>query len=86
VIVLTNEPSYWRLPAHERQTNAAAFRTHDGLMLSGSRSWGPNTGAGTRKGRDAAIELRGSYPLRWVDYSRVDGRSGDFRLLVIPIE
>ncbi len=85
VLVLTNDASYWRTPSHGRVTNAGAFRTHEGLTVTGERTWGPATGAGTMKNREAALNLRGSYDLRWRDYSRLGGRNGDFRLLVIEV-
>ena len=86
VLVLTNDASYWRAPTHNRITNAHAFRTYHGVTLSGARAWGPSTGAGTMKNREAVLELRGSYPLQWRNFSRVDGRNGEFRLLTINID
>lgn len=84
-IVLSNEPSYWTSPSHDRQTNAAAFRLYDSLVLHGERAWGPSTGAGTLRGRELPVTLRGTYQLRWRDYSRVPGPSGLFRLLVVEV-
>ena len=85
VVALTNEASYWRTPTHGRPTNADAFRLYDGLVLAGHRRWGPHTG-GTAKGREAALALRGTYPLTWLDYSRLDATAaGTFRALVVPI-
>lgn len=85
VIVLTNEPLYWRPKTHGRVTNADAFRIHEGAVLAGDRRWGPLTG-GTAKGREAAISLRGRYAARWSDYARLDSSpGGTFRLLVIPV-
>ena len=84
VIVLTNEPAYWRPKTHGRVTNADAFRLHEGAVLVGERRWGPLTG-GTAKGRETAITLRGRYAARWSDYARLDSSpGGTFRLLVIP--
>lgn len=85
VIILTNDSGYWNLRTHGRSTNAGAFRVSDGLTLSGTREWGPNTG-GTNKGREKALQLRGTYELQWRDYSRIsDNAAGKFRALVIPI-
>lgn len=85
VIALTNEPGYWRQPTHGRPTNADAFRIYEGNVLAGERAWGPNTG-GTSRGREAILALRGSYPLRWLDYSKVDDTAaGTFRTLLVPI-
>lgn len=84
VIALSNDPLYWRRPAHGRATNAAAFRLYDGETLSGRCDWGPHTGAGTKKERKDPIELRGSYALNWQPYATV--QSGEFRALVIEIQ
>lgn len=84
-IALTNEASYWRMPAHGRATNADAFRIYEGTVLAGERAWGPHTG-GTSRGRETPLNLRHSYALRWADYSRLDGSAaGTFRALVIPV-
>lgn len=69
VLVLTNDPGYWSRPAHGRATNAQAFRIYEDQVISGRRAWGPATGAGTRKGREADLELRGDYRCGWVEYS-----------------
>lgn len=85
VITLTNEPRYWNLPTREGTSNAEAFRVSHGLTLSGTRQWGPNTG-GTNKGREQALQLRGTHELHWRDYSRIsDNAAGKFRALVVPI-
>lgn len=85
VIALSNDPAYWRQPTHGRVTNAASFRLYEGVLLTGERRWGPNTG-GTAKGREAPLKLYGSYSLRWSDYSRLDSSgAGTFRTLVVPI-
>lgn len=86
VLVLTNDPSYWRAPGHGRATNADAFRLHEGGLLTGSRAWGPSTGAGTSTGRSEAVNLTGTFALRWQDYSLLEGSRGRFRYLAIPVE
>ena len=85
VLVLTNDPTYWTPPKHMRETNAAAFRLYDGRSLSGTRAWGPNTGLGTLKGREAPIPLVGSYELRWRDFGTIPGSAERFRLLVVEV-
>ncbi len=86
VVALTNDSAYWRPRAEQRGTNADAFRLGEGTLLEGSRAWGPNTG-GTSRGREAALELRGSYPLTWIDYSCLGpGPAETFRALVVEIE
>lgn len=87
VLVLTNDGNYWRPGAGDRDTNAAAFRLGEGTVLHGRRAWGPRTGAGTRKGREDALDLLGSYEMRWVNYSTLPGGSAGsvLRLLVIEV-
>jgi hypothetical protein len=85
VIAMTNEAAYWRPPTHGRATNADAFRLFEGNVLAGERRWGPNTG-GTSRGRETPLTLRGTYELRWSEFSRVDSSpAGTFRALVVPI-
>jgi hypothetical protein len=60
-------------------------RLHDGLVIVGSRAWGPQTGPGTSRGREEAIELLGEYRLTWQDYSNVGGSRGRFRCLPIAV-
>lgn len=86
VIALSNDPSYWRPVIHGRDTNAAAFRLYEGIELSGSRAWGPNTGAGTMRGRVDPITLARSHQLTWREYSRLPGSRGDFRALILNVE
>jgi hypothetical protein len=85
VLVLTNDPSYWSRPTHSRLTNADAFRIYEGRPIMGRRSWGPNTGMGTMKKREAAIDVQGRYVCRWEDYSSLSGHRGRFRLLTFNI-
>ena len=85
VLVLSNDPGYWSRPEHGRATNADAFRIYEDQVISGSRGWGPGTGAGTMKNRETALELRGHYRCRWSPYSAVPGPRGEFRLLAFTI-
>lgn len=86
VLVLSNDRSYWTDPGHGRVTGAAAFRLYDGTMLTGERSWGSQSGPGTRKGREPAIALMGNHHLRWHDFSELpDAPNGRFRFLFIAV-
>jgi hypothetical protein len=85
VLVLSNDPSYWSRPGHGRATNADAFRIYEDRVISGSRGWGPGTGAGTMRKREAAIELRGDYRCHWSPYSALPGAQGQLRLLAFTI-
>ena len=85
-LAISNDSSFWRPVTHGRATNADAFRTYEGVTMAGVHAWGPHTGVGTMRGREAAIELLGSYRLRWRDYARVDASpSGTFRSLAIDV-
>lgn len=88
VIVVTNDASYWRPGASEKDTNAAAFRLGEGAILHGTRAWGPRTGTGTRRGREQDLQLYGRYEMRWTDYSALPGRAlgSRFRQLVVPVK
>ena len=86
VICLSNDSLYWRAPTHAGATNADAFRLHDGALLSGTRAWGPHTGAGSSRGREAPLVLAGAYRLTWREYFRLPGPGGEFRALVVPVE
>jgi hypothetical protein len=85
VVVLTNDPSYWT-PPRTTTTCDAAFRLNDGRVLTGELRWGPTTGAGTMRGREAAFPLRGKYPLAWREYAHVnDSPGGRFRYLLVAV-
>jgi len=83
VIVLSNDPSYWRPRVHTRKTNADAFRLREGMRLSGVRAWGPQTGAGTSRGREKPIALRGDYTLNWKTFSKIEHPPTEFCSLVV---
>lgn len=86
VLVLSNDPAYWRPSARRRVTNADAFRLHDGLTLTGCLAWGSNTGAGTMgTSRTNPVDLVGTYTLTWNDYSAIPGSRGRFRYLAVPV-
>jgi hypothetical protein len=85
-IAISNDPSFWRPVTHGRPTNADAFRIYEGVTLTGSLAWGPNTGAGTMRGRESAISLAGSHSISWRDYARVDNSArGLFRALLLEV-
>lgn len=85
VILLTNDSAYWVTPG-SRQTVSAAFRLHEGQILQGSLEWGAAAGPGTTKGRTEVLGLRGSYAVRWQDYSTVsDGAYSRFKYCVVRI-
>lgn len=81
VVLLTNEAWYWKVPVHDRVTGAGQFRVHEGVQLTGARTWQAGSGAGTQKGREQPIVLTGVYPCAWLDYSRIGHQP--FRVLTI---
>jgi hypothetical protein len=85
VVCLANDASYWRTPTALRDTNASAFRLYEGAVVDGTRTWGLNTGAGTKRGREAALVLRHRHTMAWRDYSTVPGTAGIFRALVVEV-
>lgn len=84
VIVLSNDPAYWQ-PRRRTDTVDAAFDIADLRLLEGTLGWGALAGSGTTKGREAQLEIRGSYPLAWRDYADLSGVGGRFRYLWVPV-
>jgi len=83
-LALTNDSAYWRVPMDSTATIDAAFRLHEGAILSGRLAWSASAGAGTTRNREKAHVLQGTYPLHWSDYSRVsEGPAGTFRYLLV---
>ena len=84
VIVITNDQGYWTHST--RSTVDEHFRLHDGRALQGELRWGAAAGAGTTRGREAAILLRAVYQLGWKPYSEVNAAPGGaFRYLLVPV-
>lgn len=71
VIVLSNDPGYWRRAT--RTTIDAAFRLHEGRELNGELAWASHAGAGTTQGRTGAHIVHGRYPVAWRDYASFPG-------------
>ena len=85
-VLLTNDSSYWNVPT-QRDTVDADFRVHEGRAVSGALAWAASAGPGTVRGRESPIQIRGSYRLRWHEYSSFPGKSyGSFRYLAVSVE
>lgn len=84
VIVLTNDPAFWR-EGQGKATIDAAFRIGHGRIVEGTFAWAPHAGAGTIRGREAAIALSGRYDLTWEDYAALQGANGKFKFLIIEV-
>jgi hypothetical protein len=84
-VLLTNESSYWRNPLSSKTVDAA-FRLHEGRVLSGEATWGAGASKGTMKSREKPIKLRGSYKLEWHDYSALQtNKDLVFRYLLVAV-
>jgi hypothetical protein len=86
LVVLANDPLYWRPPSRPG-AGYDAFRLHHGRVASGELGWGDRAGPGTRRGREVVHLLSGTYDVQWFPYSRVasDG-PGEFRGFLLEIE
>jgi hypothetical protein len=85
-VCLTNDSAYWKVPTH-KDTVDAAFRLHEGRTAKGELKWSERAGAGTIKGREAAIKLRDSYKMTWRDFSEVGaGGYKRFRYLALEVK
>ena len=85
VIVLSNDPAYWRPTTHDRETNASRLRLREGTIFEGTRAWGALTGDGTKKNRTENLVLAGRYSCEWRPYSNLGGRRGEFRYLALEV-
>ena len=85
-VLLTNDSSYWNAP-RSQDTVDSDFRIHEGRAVSGALAWAARASSGTVEGRESPIQIRGSYRLRWREYSNFPGKSyGSFRYLAVSVE
>ena len=85
-VLLTNDSSYWKVPT-QRDTVDTDFRVHEGREISGALAWAARASPGTVRGRESTIQIRGSYRLRWQEYSNFPEKSyGKFRYLAVSVE
>lgn len=84
-IMLTNDPRYWT-PGRMANPIDRDFRLFDGRKMSRRLAWGERAGSGSIKGREAAIQLRGDYFIRWSHFSELNapGKS-TFRYLCLQV-
>ena len=84
-VLLTNDPLYWRM-AGRTNTVDAAFHLYEGRRVTGELNWSATASDGTKRKRESPIRLKGSYHLRWQDYSRLNvDRYGAFRYLAVSV-
>ena len=85
-VFLTNEQSYTKRPL---KVNCVYkdFSLADGITKSGLMQWGENASAGTKKGNEKPIYLKGNYYINWMDYSELDdSNTGKFFVLINEIK
>ena len=79
-IILTNDPGYWENPTRTGSFDAK-FRIQEGRVLSGRLDWDTRSLDPIK-----SIQLTGSYPLEWRDYSTVDGpQHNEFRYALVKV-
>ena len=85
-ILLTNDHLYWS-PPRKTDANDADFVIYEDRVINGILAWSARAGAGTTKGRETPIEIRGRYMAKWREYSNPPGMGyTEFRDLLFPCE
>ena len=82
-VFLTNERLYWN--RGRGGTISDAFFLYEGRHLAGRMEWAARAGKGSTQGREEPLSLRGSYDLRWRDYSDLPVKYAQFRYLAIEV-
>lgn len=81
-IFLTNDLSYTKKPT-KLECVYKDLSLEDGITKQGTLNWSEKTGAGTKKNYEEPIVLKGSYPIIWQEYCKVDDtNTGKFVYLV----
>jgi len=82
-VFLSNDSSYWKI-SKDTKTVDSNFRMHEGREISGRLAWGTGASAGTMRGREKPLIVKGKYKLTWQDYSEPSKVShGKFRYLLV---
>lgn len=82
-VLLTNDPLYWN--RGRGGTISDAFFLYEGRHLAGRMEWAAHARKGSTQGREEPLSLRGSYDLRWRDYSDLPVKYAQFRYLVVKV-
>lgn len=84
-VTITNDRTMWSdAPAIGRVDEA--YRLHPGREVTGELVWASHAAAGTIRGRETPIVLRGKHTLNWVPYSKVEApKNGEFRMLLLEV-
>ncbi|MCI2236353.1 MULTISPECIES: hypothetical protein [unclassified Helicobacter] len=85
-VFLTNDKIYLR-PPQKNDCVYKEFSLEDGITKHGELKWAEHTGAGTKKGIEEPIKLKGIYKMKWKEFSNVDEEKSDgiFHYLVTKI-
>ena len=90
-VFLTNDSAYWKPPGRPT-VGYGQFAMTEGRIASGELIWQEGAGEGTRKNRESAIRLAGSYLVTWNEYSilqcklpRASGGYGRFRYAIAEV-
>ncbi|MFF5230717.1 hypothetical protein [Dactylosporangium sp. NPDC000521] len=86
-LTLTNDGAYWR-PGLKADPVDAAFRIHEGKVLTEALTWSALARAGTTDKRDTPLALAGLYTCEWRHYGVVtadSGRSSELRYLAFAV-
>lgn len=84
-VMLTNEESYINAPKNSNVIYAD-FSLHKDAIKTGKMEWGEKASEGTKKGHEKPIVLEGKYPIHWNDYSKVEGKYGEFKYTYNKVE
>ena len=85
VIMLTNDPTYWRPPANS-DAGYADFSIHTGAVKTGEMTWAEHLSAGTTRGREQALVLENTYEIFWHNYSDLQAPNGLFKYVLLTVE
>ena len=75
-VFLTNDKTYLESP----QNNDCVYKEFSlqhGITKHGELKWAEHTGAGTKKGIEEPIKLKGIYKMKWKEFSNVDEEKSD---------
>lgn len=86
-ILLTNDPLYWEEPSSDwKKAIDGAFRIHEGRTITGKMAFAARAAPGGIKGFEDPICLKGTYTLRWREYSDPgDEAYRRFRYLAVQV-
>ena len=85
-VFLTNDETY-RKPPQNNDCVYKDFSLEHGITKHGELKWAEHTGAGTKKGIEDPIILKGIYKMEWNEFSKVNEERSDgtFYYLVTKI-